>query len=437
MTETMTRPDGARAAGQAPDTDAKPALLPLRRNKPFQTLWAGSAASALGISVADVAYPLAILGVTRSPADAGLFAAMQTVGQILSGLPAGHLVDHRSPRMLLIVAETGRALVTGLVVLALIMGWLTLPLLLIAAVLLGAGQPVVSAARLLMIRTVVPKEQLTRAMTQDEVRVNGSELAGPPIGGALYGLNMLAHAVPFLFTMVSFLLSLAAGILVRVEPDRSPARPGQPAEKDGGKQTAKDGGMLAGVKLIWASPILRVTTMLLAAINSLGAGLSLITVVILRDQAVSSTQIGLALGAAAIGGLAGAALIRPLHKLRPGALMILVASVLVPLLALLAVPFGPWWMAGLLFIAMLGVPSVRVLLDVLILRQAPPAERGRVVSAVMTLLTLGMPAGLALTGLLLQYLSAQTAVLIQAGLLGVAVLIGAIRPEVWQARWPE
>ena len=222
---------GREPAGQAPDADAKPALLPLRRNKPFQTLWAGSAASALGISVADVAYPLAILGVTRSPADAGLFAAMQTVGQILSGLPAGHLVDHRSPRMLLIVAETGRALVTGLVVLALIMGWLTLPLLLIAAVLLGAGQPVVSAARLLMIRTVVPKEQLTRAMTQDEVRVNGSELAGPPIGGALYGTQRARarRAVP---VHDGFLPAVAdAGILVKVEPDRSPARPGQPARR--------------------------------------------------------------------------------------------------------------------------------------------------------------------------------------------------------------
>ena len=64
----------------------------------------------------------------------------------------------------------------------------------------------------------------------------------------------------------------------------------------------------------------------------------------------------------------GAALVRPLHKLRPGALMILVASLLVPLIALLAVPFGPWWMAGLLFIAMLGVPSVRVLR-----RRADPA----------------------------------------------------------------
>ncbi len=247
-------------------------MLPLRRNRAFQTLWAGSAASALGISVADVAYPLAILGVTRSPADAGLFAAMQTVGQILSGIPAGHLVDRRSPRMLLIVAETGRALVTGLVVLALIMGWLTLPLLLIAAVLLGAGQPVVSAARLLMIRTVVPKEQLTRAMTQDEVRINGSELAGPPIGGALYG--SVCSRTPcrscsrWFPSCCRWRRNPGQG---RPGPVARPARPAS-RRKDSGKQTAKDGGMLAGVKSIWASPILRVTTMLLAAINSSAPG---------------------------------------------------------------------------------------------------------------------------------------------------------------------
>ncbi len=457
MTETITKADETRApdeaaepgpvqvpaqavaaaAADAPDEAPEASPLPLRRNKAFQTLWAGSAFSTLGIAVADVAYPLAILGVTRSPADAGLFAAMQTVGQILAGLPAGHLADRRSPRLLLIAAEAGRALVTGVVAAALIMGWLTLPLLLVAAVLIGAGQPLASAARMLMIRTAVPKEQLTRAMTQDEVRINGAELAGPPIGGALYGLNALAHAVPFLFTIGSFLLSLFAAFVTKVEPDRTAVDSGgggEPAAQD--KKTGND-GMLAGIKSIWASPILRVTTLLLATVNSLGAGFGLIAVVILRAQAVPSAQIGIALGTAAVGGLAGAALVRPLHRLRPGALMIAVCGMLVPLLALVALPYGPWWMAGLLFVAMLGIPSVRVLVDVLILRQAPPAERGRVVAALMTLLTLGMPIGLAVTGLLMQYLSAQTTVLILAGLLGAGVLLGAIRPEVWRARWPE
>src|SRR5215472_13671980 len=106
---------------------AKPPHPPLRRNKAFQTLWAGSAAATLGISVADIAYPLAILGVTGSPADAGFFAAAQTAGMILAGLPAGHLADRRSPRMILIVAEVGRALVTSVIVAALVLGWLSLP----------------------------------------------------------------------------------------------------------------------------------------------------------------------------------------------------------------------------------------------------------------------------------------------------------------------
>ncbi len=228
----------------APPEGDQPASrpVPLRRNALFQTLWAGSAAASLGVAVADVAYPLAILAATGSPADAGLFAAVQTAGQIAAGLPAGHLADRHSPRRLLVIAETGRALITAVVALALMRGWLTLPLLLVAGALLGAGQPVTSAARMLLVRTVVPAEQLTRALTQDEVRINGADLAGPPIGGALFGLRLLAHAVPFLFTALSFVLSLISGLLVRAEPDR-----GEPAG-------AGTGGQAAGGQAGAASP---------------------------------------------------------------------------------------------------------------------------------------------------------------------------------------
>ncbi|HEY6311790.1 MAG TPA: hypothetical protein VIY52_13435 [Streptosporangiaceae bacterium] len=117
--------------------------------------------------------------------------------------------------------------------------------------------------------------------------------------------------------------------------------------------------------------------------------------------------IGLALGAGAAGGLAGAPLVNIMHRLRPGVLLLAVCLLDVPVLALLAVPFGPWWVAGLLFIVMLGVPAIRVLIDILVIRQAPPQQRGRVVAALMTLIGLGMPAGLTGCGLLLQYLPAR------------------------------
>ena len=43
-------------------------LPPLRRNRDFQLLWIGQAASALGSRASTVAYPLLVLTLTGSPA---------------------------------------------------------------------------------------------------------------------------------------------------------------------------------------------------------------------------------------------------------------------------------------------------------------------------------------------------------------------------------
>ncbi len=411
--------------------------VPLRRNLRFQTIWIGQTAASLGISVADVAYPLAILAITGSPARAGLFASVQVLGQLLAGLPAGSLTDRHDPRTVVIVADACRALVTAAVVVALVTGIVSLPLLLGAAALLGAGASFTGAARMVLVRSVVPPEQLTQALTQDEVRVNGATLAGPAIGGALYAVRALAHAVPFMFTAGSFVIGLVTAAVMRMMPgpqleagrDRR-ADPGN--DDDGG-----GGGMLAGLRVIWRQPALRTAMLLIMLVNTVGAGTDLVVIVILRDQHVGSTQIGLALGLGAVGGLVGAPLVKVLHRLRPGVLLLAACTLCVPLFALIALPHGPWYVAFLVFLVMLSMPAVRVAIDILVIRPAPPAMRGRVIAALMTMMGLGMPIGLAGCGLLLQYLPAQTAMLVLAGALAVAVTYGSSRRELWQARWPQ
>jgi len=425
-TATATLTEQA-AAGTAVES------LPLRRNLRFQTLWIGMTASTVGVSVADVAYPLIILAMTGSPALAGLFAAVQAVGMLVAGLPAGSLADRYDSRTIVIATEAARAAVTAGVVMALVAGRLSLPLLLTAAALLGIGQAVKGAAGLLLMREVVAPEQLTRALTQDEVRMNGAALAGPAIGGALYGVHALAHALPFVFTAGSFLVALAAAALMAVVPGqpRSRVRPaGRPEDSDG------SGSMLAGLRTLWDQPVLRAATMLIMFVNTIGAGFDLVIIVILRHQAVPPGMIGVALGAGAAGGLAGAPLVGILHRLRPGVLMLGMCLLDVLILALLAVPFGPWWVAGLLFIIMLGVPAIRVMVDILVIRQAPPEQRGRVVAALMTLIGLGIPAGLAGCGLLLQYVPAQAAMLTLAAIEAAGVAYCSTKRQLWQARWP-
>jgi len=420
--------EGPGTAGRGESPVIRPRSL--WRNVPFQTLWIGTSSSTLGVSVADIAYPLTILAITRSPALAGLFAAVQGLGMLVAGLPAGVLADRYDGRTIVIVAEAAQAAVTAVVAMALITGWLSLPLLFTAAALLGAGQPVKGAARMLLMRSVVPPEQLTQALTQDEVRMNGSALAGPALGGALYAVRALAHAIPFLFTAGSFLVALITAALMKTPAGR-PASP-RPA----GRATTASGNMLAGVRTLWDQPVLRAATLLIMFVNTIGAGLELIIIVILRHQAVPSSVIGLALGIGAAGGLAGAPLVRTLHRLRPGVLLLAMCMLDVVILALLAVPFGPWWVAGLLFTVMLGVPAIRVLVDILVIRQALPEQRGRVVAALMTLIGLGMPAGVAACGVLLEYLPAQAAMLTLAAVEAVAVACCSTRRELWQARWP-
>jgi MFS family permease len=423
-------------------------LVPLRRNLQFQTLWIGSAASSLGVSVADVAYPLAILTLTGSPARAGLFEAVLTLGILAGSLPAGQLADRHDRRMIVIVAESVRAIVTAAVAVGLIVGWLSLPLLLVAAALLGIGNAVSGAARLPLVRSVVPPAQMTSALVQDEVRQNGAALAGPPVAGALYGIAVLSHAVPFLATAAAFGIAMLAAVAMKVMPGgysataagksaSSAAGPGAGPGAGPAADGKSESGMLAGVRLLWRAPVLRATMLLIMIANMTGVGLDLAVIVILRQHHVGSATIGLALGAGAVGGLAGAPLVKVLHRLQPGILLLGMGILWIPIFALLAVPFGPWWVSGLLFVGMLGVPSLRVLLDVLILRQAPDEQRGRLVAAVMMLISLGIPIGMAGTGLLLQWLPAQSAMLVLVAALALGVGYCSTKRELWRARWPE
>jgi MFS family permease len=427
-------------AGAGPSGDgAAIRPLPLWRNLQFQTLWIGTSASTLGVSVTDFAYPLTVLAITGSPALAGLFAAVQAIGMLLAGLPAGMLADRSDSRTIVIWTEAGRAAVTAVVAVALITGRLSLAVLFAAAALLGIGQAVKGAAQTLLLRSVVPTEQLTQALTQDEVRMNGAALAGPALGGALYAVRALAHAVPFLFTAGSFLAALAGAALMKFVPGAPQGPAGQAAPRTPDEPSAGAAGagsMLAGVRTLWGQPVLRAATLLIMFVNTIGAGFELIIIVILRHQAVPASAIGLALGLGAAGGLAGAPLVKVLHRLRPGVLLLAMCVLDAAILALLAVPFGPWWVAGLTFTVMLGLPAIRVLVDILVIRQAPPEQRGRVVAALMTLIGLGMPAGVAGCGLLLQYLPAQAAMLTLASAQAAGVAYCSTRRELRQARWP-
>ncbi|MEO3811629.1 MFS transporter [Sphaerisporangium sp. B11E5] len=408
------------AATEVPD-------VPLRRNRNFQLLWSGSVFSSLSREMTDLAYPLLILALTGSPASAGAFGGVQLLTSLLVGMPVGEMADRFDRRRLLLVAGACRLAATASVVVALTAGVLTFPHLLAVAVLVGATEPLGGAARMVLIRGVVHPRRLTAALTQDEVRTHGAALSGPPLGGALYAIGAV---VPILAAMAGHVLSLLTISLVRAPH----ARRAGPRSDENDPVLRR---MAVGLRVLWQVPALRHATLIATMLNLVGAPLVLIAVVMLEDRGTAPAQIGLTVTAMAVGGLAGAALVQPLQRvLPPGALMLTSGFATALLIALLPAPLGSWWAAVPLCLLGLIGPSVRILVDVLIFRQVPDEQRGRVIAAFMTILGVGSSAGLFGAGLLLDRLSAVHATLVLAGLLTAAMLAALGSRSLRTARWP-
>ncbi|KWV33770.1 MFS transporter [Micromonospora rifamycinica] len=420
----MEAPPGVPTVLDAAPSDE----TPLRRNRNFQLLWSGSALAFLGREITDLAYPLVVLAATGSAAWAGTFGAVQMLVALLVGLPAGALVDAYDRRVLLITMESVRATASASVLVAVALDAVTLPHLLAAGVAVGAVQPLGGSARMLLVRSVVPPRQLTAALTQEEIRTHAAALSGPPLAGLLYAT---ATALPFLGSTVSFLVSAFCAVFVR-----PPARDREAGTGAGKGRLLRHA--LAGPAQLWRVPALRAATVFAAALNLVTAPLILVVIVVLTRQGASPTVIGLTSAGLALGGLAGTLLVRPLHRaLGPGTLMLWLGGTAVATIAALALPWGSWWLAAALFLLGLGGPSMRVLVDILIFRQIPDEQRGRAISAFMTILTAGAAVGLFLSGQLLRWIPSSIAILSLAGLLAITVVVAATDRRIRTARWPD
>ncbi|MGY3677886.1 MFS transporter [Streptomyces sp. TE33382] len=413
------------------DSEVPATPVPLRRNRRFQTLWIGAAAANLGLEAVEVAYPLLIMSLTGSPALAGLFGFAQIGTALLVGLPAGAVVDRWDRRRILLISEAVRALTLAFIVLSLTAGWANYGLLILAAIVLGAGTAFGAPARMLLIRAVVPDHQLTAALSQDEARSGAAALAGPPLGGALY---LVSRTFPFVAAIVGFVISFACALVVRVPRAEKRTEPESSETKNA---LAPLTTAFSGLLELLSDRLLRSALLLISVFYFSITAAILMVMVTLRDQHHSPGTIGLALSGTAVGMLIGSALVPRLNRLlSPGALLLAASTLTTVAVALLALPLGPVWVFAMLTLAALGLPALKILVDIMIFRQTPDHRRGRAIAATITLIGAGSPLGSLVGGLALQFLGVTGAIALIAGVQAVITAAGLASRHVRSARWP-
>lgn len=178
------------------------------RSRDFRRIWGATTSSALGNEVGELALPvLALVWLGASAEELSMVRAATFLPYLLLTLWLGVVVDRYRRRALLITAEAVSACTLLTIGGLALLGTLTIPVLVVAAALLGSMAVLHMLADFSFVPLVVSREQLADAnaritATQSAIGIGGSGVGGAlvqwlsaPIAIGLNGVGRLAAVV--------------------------------------------------------------------------------------------------------------------------------------------------------------------------------------------------------------------------------------------------
>jgi len=274
----------------------------------FWKVWSANGFSNLGDGLYQITLPLLAAQLTRSPSLVAMLGVMLTLPWLIFALQAGSIVDRSDRRKVMLWVNGGRLLILLSLTLAVMLGYVSLPMLYIAALLLGIGETLMDTALTSIVPSVVPKDRLTWANARiTAAQTVTNTFIGPPLAGYLAGLGFA------LATGSSTLMYVAAGfalILVRGKFSVSSPTGGQTDQRLWRHITE-------GLRFLWKERLIRDLTLFTASMNLFWAGWgALVVLYAVRPgpMGLSEFEYGLLLTVMAIGGLLGSILCERLQK---------------------------------------------------------------------------------------------------------------------------
>lgn len=411
-----------------------PGFRSLSRNHDFTALWVGETVSELGSRVSMFVFPLIAFAMTGSALLAALAETLHLLGLAAALLPAGVLADRLDRQRVMRAASGSGVVLYASLALAGAAGHLTLPHLLVVALLTGMGAGAFSPAETSAVRSVVATDDLPAALAQNQARQHVAALVGGPLGGALYGL---VRWLPFAADAVSYAVSWL--LLGRIRADLSPAYvQDSPAEPRPGPRDE----LIEGARFVLRNPFFRTLLVWAALTNLVMNALFFAAVLRLVQGGFDPVHIGLVETAAGVAGILGAVLAPwVIDRVATGSLTVAVAWSSVPLVVPMALWNDPVMVAAALGLVLLLNPAGNAGMGAYRIAVTPPELIGRTQSFSQFVAMSAMPLSPVVAGALLSTLGGARAVLVLGLLSGAVALIPTLshtvrsvpRPAVWRA----
>src|SRR5438876_7545496 len=395
--------------------------FPLWHNRDYLLLWFGQTISSIGSGVSELAFPLLVLALTHSPAQAGFASALRTLPYFIFTLPGGALLDRWNRKRVMILCDAGRAISMVSIPVALVFGHLTLVQLYIVSLLEGSLYVFFDLAETARLPRVVPKEQLPAAISQNQVTFGITNLLGPPLGGVLYTIG---RAVPFLVDAISYLVSVISLLFIKTKFQMERVVATRKLRTE----------IVEGMKWLWRQPLLRVMAFLNSGWSSLGFGFSLLVIVLAQGQHLSPPFIGILFAIGGVSSILGASIAPLIQKrLRYGQAIIGLWWLYVLVWLLVALVHTPFALGAIVACFFLVDSIYNIVQFSYRLALIPDELQGRVNSAFRLISYSLRPVGIALTGVLMQSIAIIQTALVFAMVLLVLALVASLNVNIRKA----
>lgn len=355
----------------------------------FRRLWWSSTISNIGDGVVLAALPLVAAEVSRHPAAVAGVTVAATLPWLVFGLLAGVVVDRFDRIGVMRAVDVGRAGVVAAIALLGASGWLSLPGLFALVFVLGMGEALFDTAAQAVLPELVAADRLEDANGRlFGAQIVANQFAGPPLGGALFGL---AVALPFAADAVSFALS--AALLIGLRRRAAPSRRRQAGSV---LQEVREG-------LTWLGRDRTIRAFAVGAgvVNVAHTGATAVLVLFAEDElGLGDLGFGLLLAGAAIGSVIGS-LASGWVSARLGRRTAVLASVGAFAVALLGLAASTTPVAAAAALALFGAAGEVWNVIAVSYRQAavPPELLGRIMASYRVVAYGALPVGAALGGI--------------------------------------
>jgi len=357
--------------------------------KPFFTLYSGQAVFLVSSTAVQFALIWWVTLRTSSPLALTLASFLGLVPQIVLGPFAGVLIDRYPRKVTMVLAATLVAVASAALALSCLFGEPALQLVYLILFVRAVGETFQKPALQAVVPSLVPTEELQRAGGLGQLVVSVSAMAGPMLGALLMGIAGLC-AVVWLDVVGAF-LAIVTVALVRL-PSVVPSVPAQGvfAEmRQGFRALAANKAILAATGLLFLTGmvVLPLGSLLPLLVKNYFAGTAWQAGLV---QALFS--MGMLLAALVLGVFAG--------NQKPFTRIALSTSFLgVFLMAGGLVPAGAFWFFCLVVVG-IGAAGMVGNIPYMAAIQAsiPPEHLGKVIATVTSLVSLGIPFGMAVAG---------------------------------------